>query len=787
MVKTVVGRSAVTTSGPSRTSTKQAIGRLVAALLGLTLVFACSATADSTALIPPVTIVTGQSAGWPDVRGFDRSGGPALQIAPWGTNPLAFSAYPTYQYGVRVAVGDVNGDGKPEIVTAPGKGAWTELRVFDGTSFQQVGAILPFTNASWWNGAFVATGDTNGDGRAEIVDGLDAGCCTTIHVLDSSSGTELGGGFFPYGNSAQTGARVAAADLNGDGKAEILAVPLGSSRVSVFGPGGGDPSRTYQTFGGEAIGGASIAIGDVVGDSHQELIAAASTSGGVQVKVIDIQTGAMLASLHPYSASAVSTPEVAVGDVDGDGHSDIVLLAQLADGTQLRALTADGRQLASFFVLEPGIVPGASLAVGDLDGDRKAEIVLGGGPTTTAPWPPVANGPDQRVAVYRLDGTPVHGFTAYPGLFQGGVRVALADVQRNGRPAMITAPGPGMEPEVDTFSQRWQDTQDRGTRLSHFLAYEPTFEGGVSVAASYWSGNPEIVVAPGPGRAPEIRVFDPKGRQLSAFLAFEIVYTGGLSVAVGDLNADGNPEIVVGTLAPPARLRAFELDGRPYGPVIAPFPADGQGVQVGVADLSGTGRGVILAAETRGPDPRLEVIDPATTTIAQVAHPVSSAGDGLRLGSGDLDRDGRDEILVAAGWNGDGDVRVLGSNLVQKSWFPVYDWVGGGLNVAAAPRIGLPLRADPLTVRMVARSRSRVVVARFDDVAGAPAPAFRATIDWGDGTRSRGSVLARSTGDYLVRGTKRYPKRGMFGVTVTLADSYRVSIARSKAIVRAPK
>jgi len=756
--------------------------RLAVTLLPLLLVLASTASPGS-ALPPPITVVTGQSAGWPDVRGFDRSGGQALQIAPWGTNPLAFSAYSTYQYGVRVAVGDVNGDGTSEIVTAPGKGAWTELRVFDGTSFRQIGAVLPFTNAVWWNGAFVATGDTNGDGRAEIVDGLDAGCCTSIHTVDASSGSELGG-FFPYGNSVDTGARVAVADLGGDGRAEILGVPLGGSRVSVFGPDGGNPLRTYETFGGETIGGGSIATGDITGDSRPELIAAASTPGGVQVKVVDTQTGATLTSLHPYETPAVSTPEVAVGDVDGDGRSDIVVLAQLADGTQLRALTADGRQLASFFVLEPGIVPGASLAVGDLDGDHRAEIVLGGGPTTTAPWPPVANGPDQRVAVYRLDATRVGGFSAYPGLFQGGVRVALADVQRNGRPAMITAPGPGTGPEIETFSQRWSDTQDQGTRLSHFPAYEPSFEGGVSVAAGYWSGTPEIVVAPGPGRAPEIRVFDPKGRRLSAFLAFEIVYSGGLSVAVGDLNADGTPEIVVGTLAAPARIRAFELDGTPYGPVIAPFPPDGEGVQVGVADLSGTGRGAILAAETRGPDPRLELIDPATATIANVGHAGPSSEDGLRIGAGDLDRDGRDEILVAAGWNGDGEVRVLGPDLAQKRWFSVYNWVGGGLNVAAAPRIGLPLRADPLTVRMLARARSRVVVARFHDAGAASTSAFRATINWGDGTHWRGDVVRDSGGSYLVRSAKRYAKRGRYEITVTLMDSSRVSIAHSTAIVR---
>jgi FG-GAP repeat len=72
-----------------------------------------------------------------------------------------------------------------------------------------------------------------------------------------------------------------------------------------------------------------------------------------------------------------------------------------------------GNQLTSFYVLDPSIGPGSSIAAGDLDGDGKAEIVFGGGPTTS-PWPPTVNGPDQRVAVYEPDGTEVGAFTAYP-------------------------------------------------------------------------------------------------------------------------------------------------------------------------------------------------------------------------------------------------------------------------------------------------------------------------------------------------------------------------------------
>jgi hypothetical protein len=758
--------------------------RQLAAGLFLLLLAAAFMAAPGSAAPPPISIATGQDAGWPDVRGWNRGGTSALQLAPWGTNALEFAAYPTYQYGVRVAVGDVNGDSKAEIVTAPGKGAWTELRVFDGTSFKQLRAVLPFKNGIWWNGAFVAAADTTGDGRAEIVDGLDAGCCTLVSIVDASTGAALSG-FRPIDDHDETGSRVAAADLNGDAKAEILTLPLGGGRVSAFGTAGGSAFRTYQAFGNEAVGGASLAAGDVVGNARPELIVAASTPGGVQVKVIDTESGATLASLSPYGVYAVAPPQVAVGDVDGDGRGDIVLLAQLADGTQLRVLTADGRQLASFFVLESGILPGASLAVGDLDGDRKAEIVLGGGPTPTAPWPPVANGADQRVVVYRLDGKVVGRFTAYPGLFQGGVRVALADVEHNGRPAVITAPGPGMEPEIDVYSQRWLDTRDRGTRLGHFLAYESSFSGGVNVAAGYSAGDPILVTAPGPGRAPEVRVFDSQGRRLASFMAFEIVYTGGLSVGLGDLDADGRPEIAVGTLAPPARIRVFGLDGTPRGSLIAPFPPEGSGVQVAIADLAGTGRGAIVAGEAGGPDPLLETIDPTTGTILRSTRPASDAQNGLRLGAGDLDQDGRDEILVATGFGGDGEARILGPGLQRKWSLGAYTFPGWGMNVAAAPRIGLPVRASGVVLRMVARTRAAIVVGRFHDVAGSSSSRkFHATIDWGDDTHSSGAVVSRPGGDYVVRGAKRYATRGRYDVTVTLTDGFRTAVARSIAIVR---
>lgn len=752
--------------------------------LGSTFLAAAALAAPAAAAPAPPAIVTGQDAGWPDVRGFDRFGGPAFGSAPWGSWQLAFSPYSTYQKGVRVAVGDVDGDGSAEIVTAPGREAFTELRVFDGRTFAQKAAVLPFRNAVWWNGAFVTTADTDGDGRAEIVDGLDAGCCTTLHVLDSATGADRSG-FYPYGNRSEVGARVAAGDVNGDGRDEIFAVPLGGRRVSLYGPLGGEAFRSFEPFGAEAGSGVTIAAGDVLGDSRPELVAAAATGAGVEVRVVDIVSGRTLATYRPFEIGVA--PEVAVGDVDGDGHADVVVMARLPDGTKVRALDAAGTRVADFFVLESGIVPGASLAAGDLDGDKRAEIVLGGG-ATTSPWPPVANGPDQRVAVYAADGSRIGGFSAYPGLFQGGVRVALGDVDGDGLPETITAPGPGMEPEIGVFSQTWNETNDRGTRLAHFLAFEPGFRGGVNVASGDVDGDgaTELVVGAGPGRLPEVRIFDWRGRLRRSFLAFEPTYTGGISVGAGDLNADGRAEIVAGTLMAPARLRAFD-ESAAVGPVIAPFPSGRAGVDVDVADISGTGRGLVLAASAGGDRPTVALVDPFTGSPREtVERRLLRGANGLSVAAGDFDRDGRDELVLAPRWGGGASVDVLNGRFTTLTSFTVYPYADFGVNVATAARIGLPLVSFARTPRFRVGVRTRVVVARFRDAAGAASRGpFRATIAWGDGTRWDGVVLNRGGGVYDVRSSKRYGRPGGHVVTVTLTDARgRTSVARSTAVVR---
>jgi hypothetical protein len=157
-------------------------------------------------------------------------------------------------------------------------------------------------------------------------------------------------------------------------------------------------------------------------------------------------------------------------------------------------------------------------------------------------------------------------------------------------------------------------------------------------------------------------VFDEAGRHLQSFVPFGPNYTGGVSVAAGDLNGGGNAEIAAGTLAAPARIRTF-AGGLPFGPLVAPFAAGDPGVEVGVADLAGDGHGVLLAGTATGGRARLAVLESLSGSVLRNVDLDRTLRNGVRVAGGDLDGDGRDEIVLALGFGGAGRVRLLDRNL----------------------------------------------------------------------------------------------------------------------------
>jgi FG-GAP-like repeat/FG-GAP repeat len=148
-----------------------------------------------------------------------------------------------YKNGLYVATGDVNGDGHPDIVTSRSAGT-TEVRVFtnnsNGTKFTQTLAFVPYTTAEKVsNGAVVSLGDVNGDGRADIVVAPGVGSVIKVKMFDGVSGALIRS-FQGFESTYNKGVSLAVADVNGDGFADVM---LGA------GAGGGSRVRVLTSFG----------------------------------------------------------------------------------------------------------------------------------------------------------------------------------------------------------------------------------------------------------------------------------------------------------------------------------------------------------------------------------------------------------------------------------------------------------------------------------------------------------------------------------------------------------
>jgi len=203
-------------------------------------------------------LVIGPDRGRPGlVKTYDAQGSSV------GPNFLAYRS--SYTGGVRVAAGDVNGDGVPDIITGAGKGGSPHVKAFDGVTGNLLQSFFAY-NPSFQGGVFVAAGDVNGDGVADIITGADAGGGPLVKgfsVVDPAVGVVLVKSFFAYNSSFTGGVRVAAGDLNGDGVAEIItgAGAGAGPHVKVFDGKGGGTLMSFFAYNPSFTGGVFVAFG----------------------------------------------------------------------------------------------------------------------------------------------------------------------------------------------------------------------------------------------------------------------------------------------------------------------------------------------------------------------------------------------------------------------------------------------------------------------------------------------------------------------------------------------
>jgi hypothetical protein len=158
----------------------------------------------------------------------DAGGPPAVEVYDLAAGKLLGTVQPfprEFDGGVRLAWGDVNGDGTPDLVTASGPGKIASaVRVYDGTNLTRVLGEFLGVDDKYTGGLWVAAADLTRGNRAEIVVGLDAGHRPLVRVFDGTKGklvTELQ----PFPDSFRGGVRVAIGDPDDKDRLKVICAP----------------------------------------------------------------------------------------------------------------------------------------------------------------------------------------------------------------------------------------------------------------------------------------------------------------------------------------------------------------------------------------------------------------------------------------------------------------------------------------------------------------------------------------------------------------------------------
>jgi hypothetical protein len=251
-----------------------------------------------------------------------------------------------------------------------------------------------------------AVADVNGDGIPDTVMVTGPGTPIRVAVLNGADGTALVAPFDPFGGDFLGGGFVTAADFDLDRRSEFVVTPDqgGGPRISIFSLLGGAVSlrANFLTIEENFRGGARPGAGDVNRDGVPDLVISAGFLGGPRIVVLNGQrvlsvsnftadTDKLVPDFFAFSPELRNGAYVAVGDVNADGFGDLVFGAGPGGGPEIRVVsgqqlltvgseTALANPIADFFLAgDLNNRGGVRVAVTDVDDDGRADVVAGTG------------------------------------------------------------------------------------------------------------------------------------------------------------------------------------------------------------------------------------------------------------------------------------------------------------------------------------------------------------------------------------------------------------------------
>ena len=278
--------------------------------------------------------------------------------------------FPGFSGAVRAASADVTGDGVPDLIVGAGPGGSPLVKVYDGATGALVYSFLAF-EASFAGGVYVAGGDFNADGKADIVVGAGEGGGPRVRVFNATNAAPVFD-VFVYESTFRGGVRVATGDVNGDGTTDLVtaAGEGGGPRISAF-DGKNLPALTvlvnFFAFEASLRNGAYVNTGDVTGDGKADIVTGAGPDGAPRVILFDANAllnpsftsnDGKLADFYAFPSSSRDGVRVALKNVNGNSAGGIVAGIG-GGGAQVRTFALNSlaaaltpQQLSSTFPLD---------------------------------------------------------------------------------------------------------------------------------------------------------------------------------------------------------------------------------------------------------------------------------------------------------------------------------------------------------------------------------------------------------------------------------------------------
>ncbi len=599
----------------------------------------------------------------------------ANTVSAWtGNGSAPFSLYGSASVGsspTAAVVADFNGDGKPDIaVTNSGDNTVTIL-LGNGVLGNSTGGFNPAPGSPISVGGqpqYIATGDFNGDGIADLAVANFQSTSNSITILLGN-----GDGTFHQatGSPASVGSNpwfIAVADINGDGKADLVVPNGGSSNAYVL-LGNGDGTFTTWTILTVGSSARSVAVADFNGDGRPDLAFANYNNNSITIYVQN-STGTGFSQLSDITLASGTNPwNVVAFDFDADGKIDLAVTGFTSSKVYVFKGNGNGTfSSAANSPVSAGTNP-SGLLVEDFNGDGRPDLavadqsgnvtVLKGAASATVTLTSTPN-PSRFGQSVTLGATlnPQPGSLGYPVLItDNGAPVAAGQTDQFGKISVPTAflmpgtrtlkssysPGPSYFPGTGTLTQTVTTSP-----ISGFVA--ATFGAGTNVqnaisADFNGDGIPDYATANSTSNSISVYL----GGNGGFTQASGSPYTDAASpqmVVVGDFNNDGKIDLAIANANNSVTILLGNGDGTfsaasgspfsttvvPFGLVVGDFNGDG------IEDLALAG----YASKT------VEILQGSGTGTFSSAAIVRLANAPARLVVTDFNTDGNPDIVVAS-------------------------------------------------------------------------------------------------------------------------------------------